>query len=378
VIFKLTIYINNKFMKNLLIFMPSIEGGGVEKNLFIISNFLAKKIPNTFVLTASKKFKHKFKKNIGFLTTKKNFWDNCGRRIKFLACLTILFFFLIRNRNTLVLCFQANVYCTILCKFLNIKIIVRSNSAPSGWSQNIIKKFIFNKILKFANLIIVNSYEFKKELKKRLDLDSTCIYNPLNKYEIIKLSKHKIKNNFFNKKSLNIINVGRFADQKDQICLLKAINLIKNKIDIKLILIGKGDHKNIIVEYINKNSLKNIVLLKNFSENPFPFIKSSDLFILTSKYEGLPNVLLETIALKKMVISSDCPTGPKEILDNGKGGLLFKVGNHTELANKIQLYFHNKKKIKKKIQYAYKRLDRFESNLNLKKYLYFVKKIMNI
>ena len=363
-------------MKNLLIFMPSIEGGGVEKNLFIISNFLAKKIPNTFVLTASKKFKHKFKKNIGFLTTKKNFWDNCGRRIKFLACLTILFFFLIRNRNTLVLCFQANVYCTILCKFLNIKIIVRSNSAPSGWSQNIIKKFIFNKILRLANLIIVNSFEFKKELKKRLNLVSTCIYNPLNKNEVIRLSKHKIKNNFFTKKTLNIINVGRFADQKDQVCLLKAINLIKKKINIRLILIGRGNHKNILEDFIKKNSLNKIVLLKNFNENPFPFIKSSDLFILTSKYEGLPNVLLETIALKKMIISSDCPTGPKEILDNGKGGLLFKVGKFKELANKINHYFKNKKKMEKKIKYAFKRLDRFESNLNLERYLYFVKKIM--
>ncbi len=363
-------------MKNLIIFMPSIEGGGVEKNLFIISNFLANKIPNTFVLTASKKYKHKFKKQIGFLTTKKNFWDNCGRRVKFLACLTILFVFLIRNKNTLVLCFQANVYCTLLCKILNVKIIVRSNSAPSGWSQNFIKKFIFNKILRLANLIIVNSYEFKKELKKRLNLVSICIYNPLNKDEIIKLSKHKIKNTFFKKDTLNIINVGRFADQKDQICLLKAVNLIKGKIDIRLLIIGKGNYKNILYEYIKQNSLKNIVLLKNFNKNPFPFIKSSDLFILTSKYEGLPNVLLETIALKKMVISSDCPTGPKEILDNGKGGLLFKVGKYNELANKINFYFNNKKQVEKKIQYAFRRLDRFDSNLNLKKYLYFVKKVM--
>jgi len=363
-------------MKNLIIFMPSIEGGGVEKNLFIISNFLAKKIPNTIVLTASKKYKYKFKKDIGFLTTKKNFWDNCGRRIKFLVCLVILFFFLIHNRKTLVLCFQANVYCTLLCKLLNIKIIVRSNSAPSGWSQNIVKKFIFKKVLRLADLIIVNSFEFKKQLKKRLNLVSTCIYNPLNKNEVIRLSKHKIKNNFFTKKTLNIINVGRFADQKDQICLLKAINLTKKKIDIRLILIGRGNQKNILEDFIKKNSLNKIVLLKNFNENPFPFIKSSDLFILTSKYEGLPNVLLETIALKKMIISSNCPTGPKEILDNGKGGLLYKVGKFKELANKINHYYKNKKKMEKKIKYAFKRLDRFESNLNLERYLYFVKKIM--
>ena len=140
-----------------------------------------------------------------------------------------------------------------------------------------------------------------------------------------------------------------------------------------MLIIGKGNYKNILYEYIKQNSLKNIVLLKNFNKNPFPFIKSSDLFILTSKYEGLPNVLLETIALKKMVISSDCPTGPKEILDNGKGGLFFKIGDHKDLSKKIIYYLNNKKIINKKISHSFKMLDRFDYNKNLYKYLDLIK-----
>ena len=57
----------------------------------------------------------------------------------------------------------------------------------------------------------------------------------------------------------------------------------------------------------------------------------SDAFILSSKYEGSPNVLLEAITLNKIIISSDCPTGPSEILDGGKGGILFKVGDYKNL-----------------------------------------------
>ena len=121
---------------------------------------------------------------------------------------------------------------------------------------------------------------------------------------------------------MNIINVGRYTDQKDQLTLLKAINLIKDQVDIKLLIVGRGIKKNDLISYINLNNLKNNVQLVNFTKNPFNLIRSSDLFILTSLYEGLPNVLLEALTLKKFIISTDCPTGPKEILLNGNASLL--------------------------------------------------------
>ena len=93
------------------------------------------------------------------------------------------------------------------------------------------------------------------------------------------------------------------------------------------------------------------------------------MFVLSSRFEGLPNVLLEAITLKKFVISSNCPTGPSEILNHGKGGFLFKTGNSNELAKKINYYYHNKKKLRKKIDYAYNNLNKFNFNNNLKKYL---------
>ena len=84
----------------------------------------------------------------------------------------------------------------------------------------------------------------------------------------------------------------------------------------------------------------------NFVENPFNLIKQTNIFILSSKYEGLPNVLLEALVLKKFIISSDCPTGPKEILLNGKGGLLFKKEDHKELSKKLYTFLIIKKNVK--------------------------------
>ena len=354
--------------KRLIIFIPSIEGGGVEKNLFIISNYLKDKIDDISLITISKKFKNKFSSKIKFISPQLNFWDRLGRRKKFFVALIMLFVEILKNRNTLVFCFQGNVYCTLLCKFLGIKIIVRSNSAPDGWLHNNFKYLIFKFILGLADKIIVNSLDFKTKFKKRFNIDAECIYNPLNKNEIIKKSKKKNRIKF-NKDKLNLINVGRFADQKDQITLLRAINIIKDKINFKLLLVGKGVEKGKLINYINKNNLSKQVRIINFQNNPFNLIKSSEVFVLTSLYEGLPNVLLEAQVLKKFIISSNCPTGPREILLNGKAGFLFKVGDYKRLSNLILNYSKNKKKLSKKIQIGYKNLKRFDYNQNLKHYL---------
>lgn len=362
--------------KELIIFMPSIEGGGVEKNLFIISEYLSRYIKNISIITLSKQYKKKFNKEINFLTLKNDFWDKIGRRKKFIISLFILLIEIIkRKRNVLVFCFQGNIYCTLLCKLLGIKIIVRSNSAPDGWSQNFIKFFFFKYIFKLADKVLVNSYDFKKKFKKKFNIKTECIYNPLNFNEIIKKSKIKTKYKF-PKSDLKIINIGRFTDQKDQITLLKALNILKKKVNFFLYIMGRGVEKNNLEKYIIKNNLKKNVKIINFQNNPFYLLKKSELFVLSSIYEGLPNVLLESIVLKRYVISSNCPTGPREILLNGKGGSLFKPRNYKQLAKQIYDYSLKKKKFKKKIDYAYKNLDRFDYKINLEKYLNVVQELM--
>ena len=151
---------------------------------------------------------------------------------------------------------------------------------------------------------------------------------------------------------------------------------LKKKITISLLIIGEGKNKKIIKEFIINNNLEKIVKLKDYTKNPFPYIKQADLLILTSKFEGLPNVLLEAITLKKFVISSNCKTGPKEILDNGKGGLLFKTGNYKDLSNKILFYNKNKNICNHKLKFSKSRLKRFSYKKNLNKYYKIIKNMM--
>ena len=350
-----------------------MEGGGVEKNLVILINFLSSKYKNIKIISFDEFYKKKISKRINFKSfTKKQIKIN--KYFKYFICLILLLKEII-FKDVLVLSFQANIYCLIICKLFNKKIIVRSNSSPSGWTRNIFKNYIYSYFIKKSDKLIVNSHAFKKEMKKFFNVNSLTIYNPLNIDEIIKNSKEKIDKKFYKKKYINIINVGRLTDQKDQLTLLKAIKIIPKNIKINLLIIGYGRNKNNLISFIKKNKMRNKVNLINEINNPYKFISKFDLFILTSKYEGLPNVLLESLALKTPIISTNCPTGPSEILKYNKFGTLFNVGDHIALSNLILRYKNKRKIFINKANLGYKSLYRFDYNQNCLKYYNEIKKL---
>ena len=367
--------------KNLLIFIPSIEGGGVEKNFFLITNFLSKVFNKITVITTNKlEARYKLNSKIKIIGPNIKFKNIKSRYPKYFFCLFYLAKFLIINKPSLVFSFQANSYASILSRFLKTNIITRSNSSSVGWSKNKIKVFLYKIFLSIPNEVIVNSYEFKKELDKKFNIRTSAIYNPLNKKEIIKKSKEKIDLKFYKKGHLKLINVGRLVDQKDQITILKAINLIKNRLNFKLLIIGRGKDKPKLELFINQNKLSRFVKIIPFQKNPYKYMNKADLFILSSKFEGLPNVLLEAQTLKKYIISTNCPTGPKEILSNGSLGDLIKIQDYKTLAKKLMLFNKNKhkKNINDKINSSFKKLSRFDYHLNMKKYEKIIKKYIYI
>ena len=365
-----------KNQKKLIIFMPAMDGGGVEKNIIIITNFLSRFIQNISLITFDRKFNYKFNKKINIINARKNTNTNNSKYYKYFVCLKILTMEILKHKQTSVFSFQANIYCIILSKILNFKLIIRSNSSPSGWSKNKFKRYIFKNSFKIPQYIIVNSFQFAKEVYSKFNIKTQVIYNPLNQMEILKKCKEKINFNFKDKKSLKIINVARFTDQKDHITLLRAFQIINLKINAELLIVGYGKNQQMIKNFISQHGLKDKVKILGFQKNPYAFIKKADIFILTSLYEGLPNVLLEALTLKKFIISSDCPTGPKEILQNGKYGFLFQMKNVKQLADKILKFYNNKKSCQKKITLGYKSLYRFDFDNCCNKYLSLIKKII--
>ena len=138
-------------------------------------------------------------------------------------------------------------------------------------------------------------------------------------------------------------------------------------------ILGYGPEKINLQNFINENKLKKIVKII-FVKNPYKYIKMSDVFILSSKYEGLPNVLQEAAYLNKYIISSNCKTGPREIIQKYKYGELYKLGNVIELSSKLKKL--NIKKLNSNNKKFSKNLKDFDYKINLKKYLIAIEKLI--
>ncbi len=178
--------------KKLLIFMPSVEGGGVEKNFFLVSNYLCRVFSDVNIITSDKKLlKGKIDKKINIIGPSSTNWARGSRYPKYLISIFYLIKFLLSFRQTLVFSFQANLYAAIITKIFKCKIITRSNSSSEGWSKNKLKIFLYTLFLKLPDKVIVNSHDFKRELDSKFNINSAAVYNPLNKSLILKESKKK-------------------------------------------------------------------------------------------------------------------------------------------------------------------------------------------
>lgn len=216
------------------------------------------------------------------------------------------------------------------------------------------KNSFFNKINRFDYICTV-SEEMRIQLKEifpNLTNKQVTIYNPID-FETIESKAYKRENlTLDEEKLLNssyICSVGRLDEgQKDFNTLINAYANLKfdNKISEKLVLVGDGPDREKLENLVKKLNLKDNVIFLGKKSNPYIWMKNSKTFILSSKYEGLPTVLIEALILDVPSISSNCLTGPVEILENGKYGELFNIGNLKELEEKILITLNKREKIK--------------------------------
>ena len=312
-------------MKNLIIFIPSITNGGMEKNFFSTTKNLKKRKINILGISCSKrKFKNqiKLKNNFGLLEL-----DNLNLKLKLFLSFFILIIKNFRQKNP-VLSFHGNIFAIIASKIIGCKVYIRLNSHPNYYIDSNFKKIFFRFFYRQANEIIVNSIEVKNFLKNKFNLKSTVIYNELDKNDIINKSKKKVKIKFSNGYPI-LISVGRLDKNKNHIFLIEAFNNLKNKIKYNLIILGSGNENQYLLNKIYEYKLNNYIKIVNFKNNPYPYMRKSKFFILPSKIEGYPNVLIEAGALGKLIMSNNI-SGAREIIEYDKRGYLFSIKGYSK------------------------------------------------
>lgn len=192
----------------------------------------------------------------------------------------------------------------------------------------------YDKIVTICNAMKESTEKLYPFLKEKI----IRIYNPFNFERIIENSKEKVDENLkeYYEKDF-IVSVMRLTENsKDFDTLISGFKLAKEKgVKEKLYILGEGSDREKIEEKIKKEGMENEIILLGNVKNPYPWIKKAKILVHSSRFEGLPTVLLEGLILDKIVISSDCPTGPKEILENGEIGYLYNIGDYKKLSELI-------------------------------------------
>jgi len=198
-------------------------------------------------------------------------------------------------------------------------------------------KYIYNA----ADVVVGVSTGVVDGLKNYAKIDDSklkVIYNPLRCFSSITKSQttQSIKDLIWTQGTTKILSVGRLAYQKAYEELIRAIGLINNRDKLRLIIIGDGSLREVLEKQIENLGLqKNIFLIGSISE-PEIFYEDADLFVLSSSSEGFGNVIIEALSYGVPVVSTDCKSGPAEILGNGRWGDLVMVGDTVALAKSIE------------------------------------------
>ncbi len=132
-----------------------------------------------------------------------------------------------------------------------------------------------------------------------------------------------------------ILSAGRLTIAKDFPTLIRAFALVRKQYPARLMILGEGEERPKLEELIRKLGIQKDVSLPGFVENPYKYMKRAAVFALSSQWEGLPTVLIEALAVGIPVISTDCESGPREILENGRFGKLVTVGDEKGLAKAL-------------------------------------------
>ncbi len=207
----------------------------------------------------------------------------------------------------------------------------------------LVAKFLFYR---FANQLTAVSEGVRKDMKEWLlvaEQKVRIVYNPMVEPSIPEQANESVDHPWFAKDRTMpvIVHAGRFVYQKDHATLIQAFHLLNQTMPCRLFLLGEGPLLNEIQNLISVD-LKDRVYFAGFDINPFKYFSKCDLFVLSSLHEGMPGVLIQAMACGAPAVSTNCPSGPDEIIDRpGENGLLVPVKNPAALAEAMAQVLSN-------------------------------------
>lgn len=308
------------------IFLPSFEGGGAERVMIQVANSLASRdvAVDCVVANGSGIYRNEVHDKITIYDLKQ------PRVFKSIIPLARYF----RKRRP-TCCLSTIMHCNVACiaakilSLTSVNIVVResclvelSNGKPLENGLSLIPK-IAGWLYPYANSVICVSSGMKRQLLEVLDLPDNhnvdVINNPIDRKALEALSREQHETLFDEKKRvLRLISVGRLSPEKNYSMLFVAISNLTDILEVELVILGEGKYRTKLQVELENLGLTDKVKMPGFYENPFPHICDADIFILSSKSEGMPNSLIQAMFLGKKSICTEMPYGPiPDLMDTG-------------------------------------------------------------
>jgi glycosyltransferase involved in cell wall biosynthesis len=221
------------------------------------------------------------------------------------------------------------------CVLVSRKSVLSIHLDPGVMTRN--EWIAFRWLYPRAKGVIAVSRQMQKLLETQAHLKNVhCIYNPINTILIKQKSKDSIEID-----SPFILAVGRLEQQKRFDLLIDAFSQTQAKSSLKLVIVGTGSLHALLVQQIVTLGMEGRIILVGFDSNPYKYMAKAEFLVMSSDTEGYPLVLIEALSLGCPIVSTDCPTGPREIIQQGKNGLLVEKGNVGAIAAGIDDLFAN-------------------------------------
>ena len=328
-------------MEKIVIITPSLNGGGAEKVAVNLANYYAS-VGYTVDLVVFK-----------LIGSYQSLVNDQVNLVNLNVSRTRYVFFKVRNylknnQNARVLSVirDANIFVGLAALGLRLKCLVFREAETLTPVQNMkrLKKVIYKLLMKIsyslATRVIANSSDTKSDLISHKIVDKEkikVIRNPVLVSDYEKLKLCKVEHKWFKDTNIKVIlSVGRLHASKNFSFLISVFKDIYNLDDkLRLMIVGEGSEESYLLNQISQSGLTDVVELVPFQENIYPYYQNADVFALTSEWEGFGNVLVEALSVGLPVVSTNCPGGPKMILDGGKYGCLVPIGNEKLYAEAL-------------------------------------------
>lgn len=324
---------------HIALFIPTLGGGGAERVFVQLANGLSLKVGRVDLLVASGGHYQQFvSKRVNVVNFEKS---------RTLATMFGLRKYMMESRPDVMLSTLSDANVVILLAGL-----LAQWSPPIAIRETVmisenLKVALKTKVLSFMAELLYPRADAVVSLSKGVAVDLErkignlkhpvkVIYNPGPSEQELSLGGQASDIFLESKKNGPVfVAVGRLNDQKDYPTLIKAFVRIRERIKSTLWILGEGEKRHSLEELIRALGLQNDVFMPGFVDNPYPYLRAADVFVMSSKYEGGPSSMLQAMACGRKIVSTDCASGPAEFLEDGKQGYLVPVGDVDAFANAV-------------------------------------------